>query len=122
MKRILLCFLLLTGICLSGCTGQINQPDTPPSTSEESGVLTGLESGGSTEMTLKESTIPIEESKQVLTLTIDGIAVDVQWEDNDAVSELLDDVKDAHTSSDDVGKNRRNAGKKQGLTQMHPFA
>ena len=41
-------------------------------------------------MTLKESTIPSEASKQVLTLTIDGIAVDVQWEDNDAVSELLD--------------------------------
>lgn len=77
MKRILLCFLLLTGICLSGCTGQINQPDTPPSTSEESGVLPGSESGGSTEMTLKESTIPSEASKQVLTLTIDGIAVDL---------------------------------------------
>ena len=93
-----------------------------PSTSEERGVLPGLESGGSTEMPPKEPTIPSEESKQVLTLTIDCITVDVRWEDNDAVSELLDDVKDAHTSSDDVGKNRRNAGKKQGLTQMHPFA
>lgn len=41
MKRILLCFLLLTGICLSNCTGQSNQPDTPPSTSEESCVLPG---------------------------------------------------------------------------------
>lgn len=29
MKRILFCCLLLTGICLSGCTAQINQPDTP---------------------------------------------------------------------------------------------
>lgn len=29
----------------------------------------------------KETTIPSEESKQVLTLTIDGIAVDVRWED-----------------------------------------
>ena len=44
----------------------------------------------------KESTIPGEASKQALTLTIDGIAVDVRWEDNDAVSELLDYVKDAH--------------------------
>ena len=96
MKPILLCFLLLTGICLSGCTGQINQLDTPPSTSEESGVLPGLESEESTEMSPKESTIPGEASKQVLTLTIDGIAVDVRWEDNDAVSELLDYVKDAH--------------------------
>ena len=38
-----------------------------------------------------------------LTLTIDGIAVDVRWENNDAVSELLDYVKDApivvHTSA-----------------------
>ena len=103
MKRIPLCFLLLIGICLSGCTGQINQPDTPPPTSEESGVLPGSESEGSTEMTLKESTIPSEASKQVLTLTIDGMAVDVQWEDNDTVSELLDYVKDApivvHTSA-----------------------
>ena len=103
MKRILLCFLLLTGICLSGCTGQSNQPDTPPSTSEERGVLPGLESGGSTEMPPKESTIPSEASKQALTLTIDGIAVDVRWENNDAVSELLDYVKDApivvHTSA-----------------------
>ena len=96
MKRILLCLLLLTGICLSGCTGQSNQPGTPPPTSEESGVLPGSESGGSTEMPPKEPTIPSEESKQVLTLTIDGIAVDVRWEDNDAVSELLDYVKDAH--------------------------
>ena len=95
MKRILLCFLLLTGICLRGCTGQINQPDTPPSTSEESGVLPGSESEESTEMPPKESTIPGEASKQALTLTIDGIAVDVRWEDNDAVSELLDYVKDA---------------------------
>ena len=103
MKRILLCFLLLTGICLSNCTGQSNQPDTPPSTSEESGVLPGSESGGSTEMPPKEPTIPSEKSKQVLTLTIDGIAVYVRWEDNDAVSELLDYVKDApvvvHTSA-----------------------
>ena len=96
MKRILLCFLLLIGIFLSGCTGQINQPDTPPSNSEESGVLPGSESGGSTEMPPKEPTIPSEESKQVLTLTIDGIAVDVRWEDDNAVSELLDYVKDAH--------------------------
>ena len=86
MKRILLCFLLLTGICLSGCTGQINQPDTPPPTSEESGVLPESESEGSTEMPPKESTIPSEASKQVLTLTIDGIAVDVRWDDNDAVA------------------------------------
>ena len=86
MKRILLCFLLLTGICLGGCTGQINQPDTPPSTSEESGVLPESESGGLTEMPPKESTIPNEASKQVLTLTIDGIAVDVRWDDNDAVA------------------------------------
>lgn len=96
MKRILFCFLLLTGICLSGCTGQINQPDTPLSTSEESDVLPGSESEESTEMPPKESTIPSEASKQALTLTIDGIAVDVRWEDNDAVSELLDYVKDAH--------------------------
>ncbi|MDY4886573.1 MAG: ATP-binding protein [Eubacteriales bacterium] len=103
MKRILFCCLLLTGICLSGCTGQINQPDTPPSTSEESDVLPGSESEESTEMPPKESTIPGEASKQALTLTIDGIAVDVRWEDNDAVSELLDYVKDApivvHTSA-----------------------
>ena len=103
MKRILLCFLLLSGICLSACTGQINQPDTPPSTSEESGVLQGSESEESTKMPPKESTIPGEASKQALTLTIDGTAVDVRWEDNDAVSELLDYVKDApivvHTSA-----------------------
>lgn len=103
MKRILFCCLLLTGIYLSGCTAQINQLDTPPSTSEESGVLPGSESGESTEMLSKESTIPSEASKQALALTIDGIAVDVRWEDNDAVSELLDYVKDApivvHTSA-----------------------
>ena len=97
MKRILFCCLLLTGICLSGCTAQINQPDTPPSTSEESGVLPGSESEESTEMPPKESTIPGEASKQALTLTIDGIAVDVRWEDNDAVSELLDYVKEGDT-------------------------
>ena len=86
MKRILFCCLLLTGLCLSGCTGQFNQPDTPPSTPEESGVLPGSESEKSTEMPPKESTIPSEASKQALMLTIDGIAVDVRWEDNDAVA------------------------------------
>ena len=103
MKRILFCFLLLTGICLSGCIGQSNQPDAPPSTSGESGALPGAESEESTERPAQESTIPGEASKQALTLTIDGMAVDVQWEDNEAVSELLDDVKDApivvHTSA-----------------------
>ena len=68
MKRILFCFLLLTGICLSGCTGQISQSDTPPSTSEESDVLQGSESEESTEMSPKESTIPGEAYKQVLIL------------------------------------------------------
>ena len=94
MKRILFCCLLLTGICLSGCTAQINQPDTPPSTSEECDILPGSENGGSTEMPPKESTIPGEASKQAL--TIDGIAVDVRWEDNDAVSELLDYVDELY--------------------------
>ena len=66
MKRILFCFLLLTGICLSGCTGQINQLDTPPSTAEESGVLPGSESEESTEMPPKESNIPGEASKRTI--------------------------------------------------------
>ena len=69
MKRMLFCCLLLTGICLSGCTGQSNQPDAPPSTSEESGALPGAESEESTERSAQESTIPGEASKQALTLT-----------------------------------------------------
>ena len=47
-------------------------------------------------MSPKESTIQSEASKQVLTLTIDGKTMDVQWEDNDTVSELFDYVKDEH--------------------------
>lgn len=69
-------WILFCFLLLTGCAGQFGQRDIQPS---EEGANSGL------------------------TLTIDGTAVDVRWEDNDAVSELIDCVRKAqitvHTSA-----------------------
>ena len=76
MKRHIL-FVLLPAVmlCLSGCVGR---PDLPTSAAE---------SEKSTKMTTEETTMP-EIDTTMLVLTIDGTAVDVQWENNAAVAEL----------------------------------
>ena len=61
-------WILFCFLLLTGCAGQFGQRDIQPS---EEGANSGL------------------------TLTIDGTAVDVRWEDNDAVSELIDCVRKA---------------------------
>ena len=65
-QHILTALLLSAGLCLSGCTGQTNTPPAP----EKSPV---------------EDNFP----KQNLAMLIDGTTVEVHWEDNDTVSELL---------------------------------
>ena len=69
-------WILFCFLLLTGCAGQFGQRDIQPS---EEGANSGL------------------------TLTIDGTAVDVRWEDNDAVSELIDCVRESqitvHTSA-----------------------
>ena len=76
MKRHIL-FVLLPAVmlCLSGCVGR---PDLPTSAAE---------SEKSTKMTTEETAMP-EIDTTMLVLTIDGTAVDVQWENNAAVVEL----------------------------------
>ena len=76
MKRHIL-FVLLPAVmlCLSGCVGR---PDLPTSAAE---------SEKSTKMTTEETAMP-EIDTTMLFLTIDGTAVDVQWENNAAVAEL----------------------------------
>lgn len=83
-----LALILAVGFCLSGCTSQAFQMDV--STNQGNDALQKPEGEVSAQapaegITATEKIIP----EQTLTLTIDGAAVDVQWEDNDAVADLL---------------------------------
>ena len=82
MKRhIPLVLLLAVVLCLSGCAGRPVLPAEPPTSATESEK--------STKMTTEETTMPeINTTEPILLLTIDGTAVDVQWENNAAVAEL----------------------------------
>lgn len=85
MKRHIPLVLLLTVVLyLSGCAGR---PDLPSSATEDTPLA--AESEKSTKMTTEETTMPeIDTTGPMLLLTIDGTAVDVQWENNAAVTEL----------------------------------
>ncbi len=77
--------LLAVVLCLSGCVGR---PDLPQV----------AESEKSTKMKIEETIMPeIDTTKPMLFLTIDGTAVDVQWENNAAVAELFDLAHNAVT-------------------------
>lgn len=81
-RHLLLCLFLTVGLCLTGCFGQSKQSDTPLSTLGASNTLQESKSG-------TQINAPTEDmTEQRLTMTIDGTAVDVQWEDNDTVAEL----------------------------------
>lgn len=85
MKRhILLVLLLAVVLCLSGC---VSRPDLPTSVTED--TPQAAESEESTKTTTEETTMPeIDTTEPILFLTIDGTAVNVQWENNAAVTEL----------------------------------
>lgn len=85
MKRYIpLILLLAVVLCLSGCAGR---PDLPTSATED--TPQAAESEKFTQMTTEETTMPeIDTNEPILLLTIDGTAVDVQWENNAAVTEL----------------------------------
>lgn len=78
--------LLAFVLCLSGCAGRHG---LPTSTAERE---------KSTEMTTEETAMPeIDTTEPMLLLTIDGTAVDVQWENNAAVTELYSLAQNAIT-------------------------
>ena len=89
MKRhIPLVLLLAVALCLSGCAGQPSLP-TEPSAFTINDTPQAAESEKFTQMTTEETTMPeIAATEPMLFLTIDGTAVDVQWENNAAVAEL----------------------------------
>jgi len=89
MKRhIPLVLLLAVVLCLSGCTDRHDLPTVPPTSAMEAPPQ-AAESEKSTKMTTEETTMPeIDTTEPMLLLTIDGTAVDVQWENNAAVTEL----------------------------------
>lgn len=89
MKRhIPLILLLAVVLCLSGCAGRSDLPTEPPTSAIED-TPQATESEKSTKMTTEETTTPeIDTTEPMLLLTIDGTAVDVQWENNAAVTEL----------------------------------
>ena len=89
MKRhIPLVLLLAVVLCLSGCAGRYGLPTEPP-TSATKDTPQAAESEKSTKMTTEETTMhEIATTEPMLLLTIDGTAVDVQWENNTAVTEL----------------------------------
>lgn len=85
MRRYILLILLpAVVLCLNGCVGR---PDL--SNSAEENTPQAAESEKSTKMTTEETNTPeIDTTEPMLLLTIDGTAVDVQWENNAAVAEL----------------------------------
>ena len=89
MKRhIPLVLLLAVVLCLSGCAGRPDLPTEPPTSATED-TPQAAESEIFTQMTTEETTMPeIDTTEPMLLLTIDGTAVDVQWENNAAVAEL----------------------------------
>ena len=89
MKRHIPLVLLLTVVlCLSGCAGRPDLPTEPPTSATED-TPQAAESEKSTQMTTEETAMPeIDTNEPMLLLTIDGTAVDVQWENNAAVAEL----------------------------------
>lgn len=89
MKRhIPLVLLLAAVLCLSSCADRYDLP-TVPTTSAMEDSPQAAESEKSTKMTIEGTTMPeIDTTETMLLLTIDGTAVDVQWENNAAVAEL----------------------------------
>ena len=89
MKRHITLVLLLTAvICLNGCADRPDLP-TEPSTFAAENTPQTAESVKSAKMTTEETTMSeIDTTEPMLILTIDGTAVDVQWENNAAVTEL----------------------------------
>ena len=89
MKRhIPLVLLLAVLLCLSGCAGRPDLPTEPPTSATEDAPR-AAESEKSTKMTTEETTMPENDTTDpMLLLSIDGTAVDVQWEKNAAVTEL----------------------------------
>ena len=84
-RHIPLVLLLAVILCLSGCVGR---PDLPQVAKSEK----------STKMKIEETTMPeIDTTEPMLLLTIDGTAVDIQWENNAAVAELFDLAHNAIT-------------------------
>ena len=89
MKRyILLVLLLAVVLCLNGCVSQPDMPTELPAFAAES-QQQAAESEKSAKMMTEETTMPeIDTTEPILLLTIDGTAVNVQWENNAAVTEL----------------------------------
>ena len=89
MKRhIPLVLLLAVVLCLNGCVSQPDMPTEPPAFATES-QQQAAENEKTIKMTTEETTMPeIDTTEPMLLLTIDGTAVDVQWENNAAVAEL----------------------------------
>ena len=87
-RHIPLVLLLAVALCLSGCAGQPSLPTEPPASAMED-TPQAEEGEKSTQITTEETTMPeINTTEPMLFLTIDGTAVDIQWENNAAVAEL----------------------------------
>ena len=77
-KRVLLSLFLSMGVLLTACSGQVSDANTaaePPETAPES-----------------EKTAEGEETTEQpenLVLSINGTVLDVQWEENETVAELI---------------------------------
>ena len=87
-RHISLVLLLAVVLWLSGCAGRYDLPAEPQASATED-TPQAAKSEKSTQMTTEETTMSeIDTNEPMLLLTIDGTAVDVQWENNAAVTEL----------------------------------
>ena len=83
-KRVLLSLFLSMGVLLTACSGQVSDANTaaePPETAPKS------EKTAAGEENPEQPELPAE--PETLVLSINGTVLDVQWEENETVAELL---------------------------------
>ena len=83
-KCVLLSLFLSMGVLLTACSGQVSDANTaaePPETAPES------EKTAEGEETPEQPELPAE--PETLVLSINGTVLDVQWEENETVAELI---------------------------------
>ena len=94
-KRVLLSLFLSMGFLLTACAGQVSGSNTtakPPKTAQEpENPQQEPEKTAEGEETPEQPKLPAE--PETLVLSINGTVLDVQWEENETVAELISYVQ-----------------------------
>lgn len=93
-RQVLFCLLLVAALLLVGCAKQESTDKQDISTSHPEIVV----DSDTIPSKVESEEIPLPESEveeKLLELTINGMVIDVQWEDNETVTELLTIAKES---------------------------